>query len=162
MSESAAIKSVLMVCMGNICRSPTAEAVFRHHAKQQGLRIHIDSAGTIGYHVGNRPDPRSMQAGEARGYHFTDIRSRRVVVDDFHQFDLILPMDQSNYDDLLAMCPSPELRSKVKLMLEFSSQSKLNEVPDPYYGGQRGFEMVLDLIEDASAGLVKHIQLSQG
>ncbi|MBW8190264.1 low molecular weight phosphotyrosine protein phosphatase [Neiella marina] len=161
MDKTDQIKSVLMVCMGNICRSPTAEAVFRQHAKQKGLRLHIDSAGTIGYHVGNKPDPRSMKAAEARGYNFADIRSRRVVIEDFHQFDLILPMDQANYDDLIAMCPSPELAHKVILMLDFSQQEKIREVPDPYYGGQRGFELVLDLIEDASQCLVEHIYQRQ-
>lgn len=152
------IQSVLMVCMGNICRSPTAEAVFRHHAKEAGLPVHIDSAGTIAYHVGNHPDPRSATAGKKRGYQFDQIRARKVIAEDFHQFDLILAMDHANYDDLLAICPEPQLQAKVKLMLEFSEQQDLQEVPDPYYGGNKGFELVLDLIEDASQGLVRHIR----
>ncbi|MBD1389685.1 low molecular weight phosphotyrosine protein phosphatase [Neiella sp. HB171785] len=161
MTASQRIDSVLMVCMGNICRSPTAEAVFRQHAAKRQLQVHIDSAGTIGYHVGKKPDPRSMEAGKARGYDFDAIRSRRVVVEDFAHFDLLLAMDQANYDDLMALCPSEDVRHKVKLMLDFSTQQKFSEVPDPYYGGQRGFELVLDLIEDASQGLVEHIAASQ-
>ncbi|GGA77767.1 protein-tyrosine-phosphatase [Neiella marina] len=161
MTTNKRIDSVLMVCMGNICRSPTAEAVFRQHAAQHQVTVHIDSAGTIGYHVGKKPDPRSMEAGQARGYDFESIRSRRVVVEDFEHFDLLLAMDQANYEDLIALCPDESLRDKVVLMLDFSEQQKYSEVPDPYYGGQRGFELVLDLIEDASQGLVQHIIQSQ-
>ena len=146
-----------MVCMGNICRSPTAEAVFRHHAKQAALPVHIDSAGTISHHVGHKPDPRSVAAGKKRGYDFSQISARKVIADDFYVFDLILAMDQANYDDLLNLCPEPQLAKKVFLMLEFSKQGDHSEVPDPYYGGNRGFELVLDLIEDAAMGLINHI-----
>ncbi|MCM2681138.1 low molecular weight protein-tyrosine-phosphatase [Echinimonas agarilytica] len=151
------IRSVLMVCMGNICRSPTAEAVFRQMAQAHGLSVHIDSAGTIGHHSGAKPDPRSVKVGQGRGYDFGHICSRKVVPDDFYKFDLILAMDQANFDDLIDTCPEKQLAHKVRLMLEFSSQSEHSEVPDPYYGGARGFDLVLDLIEDASQGLVTHI-----
>ena len=147
-----------MVCMGNICRSPTAEAVFRKLAKDARLPVQVDSAGTIGFHQGKTPDPRALSVGHARGYNFEQIHSRRVVVDDFYAFDLLLAMDQANFQDLLSLCPEPHLTSKVKLLLDYSEHFTQQEVPDPYYGGQRGFELVLDLIEDACQGLVTHIQ----
>jgi protein-tyrosine phosphatase len=140
--------SILVVCMGNICRSPTGEAVLRARAEQSGVAVTIDSAGTIGYHQGNTPDPRSRQAGEARGYSFAGIRARQVTDDDFETFDMILAADRDNLADLKQRCPA-HLQYKLSLFLSHGSSSH-TEIPDPYYGGDQGFELVLDLIEDAS------------
>ena len=155
MSEIESKTSVLFVCMGNICRSPTAEGVFRHHAEQSGVvdRLHIDSAGTHAYHVGNPPDRRASAAAERRGISLGDIRARRVSDEDFERFDYIIAMDLDNVEDLKDQA-APEHHSKVKLFLEFSS-GREREVPDPYYGGASGFERVLDLVEEASRGLLE-------
>ena len=142
------MKRVLVVCMGNICRSPTGEAVLRAKAKQLGINVEIDSAGTIGYHQGNPPDERSRQAGERRGYSFKGIRSRKVENQDFSYFDLVLAADRDNLHDLQAICPA-EYQHKLRLYLSFG-QSEQQEIPDPYYGGEHGFELVLDLLEDAA------------
>jgi len=143
---------VLMVCMGNICRSPTGEAVLKAKAKQRGIDIEVDSAGTIGYHQGNPPDPRAKEAGENRGYSFKGIRARKVMVDDFDHFDFILAADRDNLADLLAQCPS-HLQHKVKLFLNYAD-ADYDEIPDLYYGGDQGFELVLDLVEQASDNLL--------
>jgi protein-tyrosine phosphatase len=150
--------SVLFVCLGNICRSPTAEAVFKQKAADAGLKIVIDSAGTHGYHIGKAPDKRSQAAGVARGYSFKGLKCRRVDESDFEKFDYILAMDDSNLSNLRGMSPS-QYQDKIKLFLDFASVED-KEVPDPYYGGKRGFELVLDLIEEASDGLITHIQQS--
>ncbi|MGI9237490.1 MAG: low molecular weight protein-tyrosine-phosphatase [Woeseiaceae bacterium] len=148
-------KSILFVCMGNICRSPTAEGVFRHIVEEAGLgeRIHIDSAGTHAYHVGNPPDRRATAAAERRGISLGDLRARRVCDDDFERFDYIIAMDLDNLDHLNDQS-SPEYHSKLRLFLEFSP-GQVREVPDPYYGGAAGFERVLDLVEEASRGLLE-------
>ncbi|MDO6579898.1 low molecular weight protein-tyrosine-phosphatase [Photobacterium sp. 2_MG-2023] len=146
------IPSVLLVCMGNICRSPTAEAVLRAKAVKAGIEVEIDSAGTIGYHEGKRPDSRSRAAGEARGYSFERIRARQIAVGDFEKFDLILVADRQNLSDLTAICPA-EYLSKLSLLLAFADAEE-DEVPDPYYGGEEGFEHVLDLIEAAADRIV--------
>ncbi|WP_202940849.1 low molecular weight protein-tyrosine-phosphatase [Alteromonas macleodii] len=151
--------SVLFVCLGNICRSPTAEAVFKHKAAQAGLNIEIDSAGTHGYHIGNPPDKRSQAAGVERGYSFKGLKCRRVDESDFERFDFILAMDNSNLANLHGMSPS-QYHDKIKLFLDFANAED-KEVPDPYYGGKRGFELVLDLIEEASDGLITHIKQTQ-
>lgn len=147
------IKSILFVCMGNICRSPSAEAVFRHKAKLQGLSLKIDSAGTVGAHVREKPDHRAQKVGVERGYDFNGIKARKVTVQDFEEFDLILAMDNANLDDLKNISP-PHLQYKVMLFLDFAENFEESEVPDPYYGGANGFRYVLDLIEDASDGLL--------
>ena len=151
--------SVLFVCLGNICRSPTAEAVFRHKAELAGLDIQIDSAGTHGYHIGKQPDNRSQSAGIERGYSFKGLKCRRVDESDFTKFDYILAMDRSNLENLRGMAPV-QTHEKIKLFLDFADTED-KEVPDPYYGGKRGFELVLDLIELASDGLIAHINKQQ-
>lgn len=143
---------VLMVCLGNICRSPTAEAVLRQRAAQAGVALEVDSAGTYGGHAGSQPDARSRAAGEHRGYDFNGIYSRQVKAGDFAEFDLILAADLSNLADLQALCPT-EHQHKIKLLLSFGEHA-VQEVPDPYYGGDQGFEQVLDLIESACDGLL--------
>jgi len=148
---------VLFVCMGNICRSPTAEGVFRHHAEQAGMseRLHIDSAGTHAYHTGEPPDRRARAAAERRGMSLEGIQARRVVTDDFERFDYIIAMDEENLARLRDESPE-EHHSKLFLFLEFGAL-KEREVPDPYYGGSAGFERVLDLVEEASRGLLDRL-----
>lgn len=141
--------------MGNICRSPTAEAVFKKKAQEQSLDFIIDSAGTIGHHKGHAPDKRSQQVGVARGYDFTGLKSRKVMVEDFSTFDYIVAMDNANVENLLELCPEP-LQHKISLMLSHT-KSDFDEVPDPYYGGGKGFELVLDLIEQAADGLLDKV-----
>ncbi len=147
--------SVLFVCMGNICRSPTAEGVFRHFVNEAGLadQIETDSAGTHAYHVGEPADRRASAAAERRGVSLDEIRARRVCDDDFERFDYILAMDENNQVHLLDRAPD-EHRAKVQLFLNYASVSE-TEVPDPYYGGAAGFEHVLDLVEEASRGLLE-------
>lgn len=149
------MKKLLVVCMGNICRSPTGEAVLRAKAKELGMSVEVDSAGTIGYHAGNPPDARSMQAGKQRGYSFKGMRSRKVTIGDFDEFDMVLAADKANLADLLDICPT-EHRHKVSLFLSHGD-SDYDEIPDPYYGGDAGFELVLDLIEDASEVILKKL-----
>ena len=149
---------VLFVCMGNICRSPTAEGVFRHKVEQNNLQeqISIDSAGTHAYHVGNPPDQRAQNAALKRDIDLSQQRARRVSADDFSEFDYVIAMDESNLDDLLSICPAG-YEDRLHLFLAFSD-SENREVPDPYYGQGRGFEIVLNLVEDASEGLLQYIQ----
>jgi len=149
---------VLFICMGNICRSPTAEGVFRHLVKQINAEdeIFIDSAGTHAYHVGNPPDPRAQEAALKRSIDLGDQRARRVNKDDFAEFDYVIAMDESNKDDLLSIC-HPKYRDRIHLFLDFADCEE-SEVPDPYYGQGRGFEIVLNLVEDAASGLLKHIR----
>ncbi|NRA55751.1 MAG: low molecular weight phosphotyrosine protein phosphatase [Gammaproteobacteria bacterium] len=147
--------SVLMVCMANICRSPTAEAVLKQRLKATNVRVKVDSAGTLNYRKGTRPDSRSVKAGLARGYNLSKIRSRMITPQDFETFDFILAMDKDNLIELQAKCP-PQYQSKLGLLLSYGNGNEL-EVPDPYYGGSKGFEMVLDLIESATEGLVGEI-----
>ncbi len=150
--------SVLFVCMGNICRSPTAEGVFRRLLEEEGadLVVELDSAGTHGYHVGAPPDRRAQAAALRRGIDLSPLRARQVEVRDFERFDLVLAMDEENLAILHAQCP-PERRSRVKLFLEYGTLDERN-VPDPYYGGDNGFEHVLDLIEDAARGLMMELR----
>ena len=147
--------SVLFVCMGNICRSPTAEGVFRHFVNEAGFaeKIDVDSAGTHAYHVGEPPDRRASAAAERRGVSLADIKARRVADSDFEQFDYIIAMDEGNQARLIDQAPD-EYRDKVQLFLSYASVSE-TEVPDPYYGGAAGFERVLDLVEEASRGLLE-------
>jgi len=150
---------ILFVCMGNICRSPTAEGVFRHIAAVEApeLVLEIDSAGTHAYHVGEPPDPRAQRAAERRGFSLADIRARRVAADDYSRYDLIVAMDKLNVTLLEESSPD-EYRDRIKLFLAYAPQLGRAEVPDPYYGGSNGFELVLDLVEDASRGLLSHLR----
>ena len=150
--------AVLFVCMGNICRSPTAEGVFRHHVDAAGLseNIEIDSAGTHAYHVGEPPDRRARAAAERRGMSLDGIQARRVSTADFERFDYIIAMDEDNLYRLRQEAPD-EHRAELRLFLEFSEGAE-TEVPDPYYGGTAGFERVLDLVDNASRGLLEALR----
>jgi len=151
--------TVLFVCMGNICRSPTAEGVFRHMVQQQGHEnwISTDSAGTHAYHIGEQPDHRSQQTALNRGINLSDLRARKALAQDFNDFDYILAMDDENYLLLEQLCPAG-LESKLSLFLDFSQDYSETQVPDPYYGGDQGFEHVFDLVESASRGLLEDIK----
>jgi protein-tyrosine phosphatase len=149
---------VLCVCMGNICRSPTAEAVLRRKLEAAGLAdvVEVDSAGTHGYHVGATPDRRAMHHAGLRGYDLSRLRARPVAESDFERFDLILAMDWDNLSLLQEECP-PGHKGKLRRLSEFASDHASPVVPDPYYGTAEGFEKVLDLIEDACDGLIRHL-----
>lgn len=150
---------VLFVCLGNICRSPAAEGIFKKMVKDQGLsnQITVDSAGTAGYHNGELPDPRMRQHGARRGYDF-DSYSRMFIEEDYDRFDIILAMDDNNYRNILRLSPDVESQKKVYRMVDFSQQYSHDHVPDPYYSGAEGFELVLNLLEDACAGLLDKIK----
>lgn len=150
--------SVLFVCMGNICRSPTAEGVFRRLVDERapGLDLEIDSAGTHDYHVGEPPDERAVAAAARRGIDLGRLRARQVADADFERFDLIVAMDRLNREALLARSPE-SCRERIRLFMEFAGSSELDDVPDPYYGGPVGFEQVLDLAEEAAAGLLEEV-----
>ncbi len=151
---------VLFVCMGNICRSPTAHGVFRHLVQQANLAhlIEIDSAGTHAYHVGDAPDKRSSATAKQRGIDLSDLRARQVDMGDLYDYDYVLAMDHDNHHRLLALSPA-EMRHKVQLFLAYAPHLNEQEVPDPYYGGADGFDHVFDLVQAASEGLLQHIQL---
>jgi protein-tyrosine phosphatase len=146
--------------MGNICRSPTAEGVFRHKVEQARLQDHIviDSAGTHAYHVSNPPDARAQDAALKRNIDLSGLRARRVNADDFSTFDYVIAMDESNKRDLLSICPDG-FEDRIHLFLDFAECNE-TEVPDPYYGQGRGFEIVLNLVEEAAEGLLKRIHAS--
>ena len=150
---------VLMVCMGNICRSPTAHGVFQSLVDEEGLSdcIDVDSAGTHAYHVGESPDPRSQQTAMHHGLDLSDQRARQAVAEDFHRFDYVLAMDQDNYYNLQMICP-PGLEEKLHLFMDFSEEYSEREVPDPYYGGGRGFEHVFEMVTSAARGLLQQIK----
>ena len=151
--------SVLFICMGNICRSPLAHGRFEHLVREHGLesRITVDSAGTHAYHVGEPPDRRSQQTAMHRGIDISGQRARKVSLSDFEEFDYLLAMDRDNLAILLSLAPA-EHAHKVRLFLEFAPELDEQEVPDPYYGGQSGFEIVYDLIDAASQGLLDEIR----
>jgi len=151
--------SVVFVCMGNICRSPTAEAVFRHYVENAGLEadILIDSAGTHDYHIGDAPDTRAQRAAQQRGYDMSDLRGRQVEEGDFQRFDYVLAMDKANLAILQRLKPHGA-NARVRLFLDYARHHAEREVPDPYYGGAEGFERVLDMVEDAAQGLLQDIR----
>jgi protein-tyrosine phosphatase len=152
---------VLFVCMGNICRSPTAEGVFTKLVRDHDLEAHftIDSAGTHAYHIGKEPDLRSQAAAIERGVDLSKLRARKVSDEDFEDFDFLLAMDDDNFAILVHDCPE-QYKSKIKYFLDYAPQLNERQVPDPYYGGAYGFERVLDMIEEASAGFLKSVQKS--
>lgn len=152
---------VLFVCLGNICRSPTAHGVFDSLLKREGLadKVLVDSAGTAAWHIGKAPDNRSQLAAKNRGVDLSYISARQVEASDFDVFDYILAMDNSNLEHLIELS-EPVNRNKIKLFLDFSENYSATEVPDPYYGGAKGFDTVLDLVEDACEGLLKDIKLN--
>ncbi|MDP1551169.1 MAG: low molecular weight protein-tyrosine-phosphatase [Nitrosomonas sp.] len=159
MNQNRTIK-VLFVCMGNICRSPTADAVFRHLVKEAGVDhlIHVDSAGTHAYHIGNPPDHRAQNTALQRGYKMHDLRARAVQPNDFEEFDYILAMDKENLSLLQQRSPQQHI-NKIQLFMQYSTQVNPDvEVPDPYFGGNQGFELVLDMVEEASQGLLAHLR----
>jgi protein-tyrosine phosphatase len=151
--------SVLFVCMGNICRSPTVEGVFRQAVAHElpDRVIWIDSAGTHAYHLGQPPDSRAQRAALKRGIDLSPLRARRVIDADFSTFDLVLAMDSLNIAVMEEICP-PEYRNRIRLLMEFAPSADRDDVPDPYYGGSKGFEHVLDLAEEASAGLIEWLK----
>jgi len=149
---------ILFICMGNICRSPTAEGVFRRLVQERAphLPLEIDSAGTHDYHVGDPPDPRAVAAAARRGIDLRSLRARQVSDDDFESFDLILAMDRLNYVTLLERAPDV-LHERIRLFMDYARDTSAKDVPDPYYGGPLGFEQVLDLAEEAAAGLLDEV-----
>jgi len=148
-------RRVLFVCLGNICRSPTAEAVFRELVKRDGgkLRVDVDSAGTHAWHAGSAPDARAIAAAARRGIDMRGLRARKVTEGDFERFDFLLAMDEQVYCQLLEVAPAAQ-RDRVRLFLEFAPELGRREVPDPYVGGPAGFEEVLDLVEAGARGLL--------
>ena len=152
--------SVLMVCLGNICRSPTAQGVLQWQLAKEGLeqRVLVDSAGTHAYHVGEPPDPRARRAALQRGIDLSGQRARRVEREDLERFDYILAMDRENLAHLQALASGRPVPGHLGLFMGFARNWEEQEVPDPYYGGDRGFDRVLDMVEDASLGLLQHIR----
>lgn len=152
------VQRILFICMGNICRSPSAEGVFRHlvESKELSEQFEIDSAGTGNWHAGNPPDTRAQLTAKQRGIDLSGLRARQVNVSDFDNFDLIIAMDNDNLENLRELCP-PTQHHKIKLLLSFSNSYHQTEVPDPYYGGDNGFETVLDMIEDSCDQLLKSL-----
>lgn len=151
---------VLMVCLGNICRSPTAHGVFQKRVENAGLGniIEVDSAGTGDWHIGREPDPRACSAAQLRGYDLSPLRARQVHSTDFESFDYILAMDEENLRNLRALCP-PQYHDRLQLFLHFAGDDVAPRyVPDPYYGEEDGFQLVLDLVEDGADALLNHIK----
>ncbi|UCG72153.1 MAG: low molecular weight phosphotyrosine protein phosphatase [Chromatiales bacterium] len=150
--------SVLLVCMGNICRSPMAEGWLSHRLGNwsRGPKVYVDSAGTHGYHAGSSPDPRAQAATARRGFHIGHLQARQVVVEDFERFDLLLAMDTDNLEFLTRLAPDTR-RAELRRLLDFAPTAGITDVPDPYYGGDTGFERVLDLVEAAVEGLLPEL-----
>lgn len=152
---------ILFVCLGNICRSPSAEAVFNAKLKQHGLTsdVEVDSAGTSGFHEGDSADSRMMTHADKRAYNLTSI-SRQIRPNDFDEFDMIIAMDASNFQNLMSLAKNPSQKNKIAMMTDFSEKYNGEDVPDPYYGGSMGFERVLDILEDCAEGLIDEIKNS--
>ena len=151
---------VLFVCTGNICRSPSGEGIFRHKIAEAGLseNISTDSCGMEGWHVGNAPDKRSVAAAANRGFDLSDLRARQIQPEDYHEFDYLLAMDRGHYQQMMQQAPSGT-ESKVRMFLDvLDGQGSARDVPDPYYGGADGFELVLDMIEEASDAWITDIR----
>jgi protein-tyrosine phosphatase len=158
MKESGSI-SVLFVCMGNICRSPTAHGIFRRLVEQEGLEDHIliDSAGTHAYHIGKPPDERAQATALKRGFDLSDLRARQAAAADFEEYDYVLAMDRENHEILASLCPAG-YEERLSLFLDYAPDLGIEEVPDPYWGGEQGFEQVFDMLEAASLGLLEEIR----
>ncbi len=150
------MKNILFVCLGNICRSPTAKAMFDYRLKAAGIEILTDSAGTIGYHTGSPPDARAIDHARVFGVDISQERARVVTAADFHRFERIYAMDQSNLDDLVRMAPI-DATAEIDLVMNLAPDYGLLEVPDPYYGGSDGFQRVLDMLDAAAEGLVREL-----
>tara|TARA_Y100001935_G_C17214100_1_gene461667 strand:- start:131 stop:613 length:483 start_codon:yes stop_codon:yes gene_type:complete len=153
---------VLFVCMGNICRSPTAHGVFRNLIKEASLSssIEVDSAGTHAYHIGNSPDKRSQIVAKKKGVDISDLTARQIKPSDFQYFDHIIAMDQNNFQDLMTDCPKV-YKKKINLLSDFSKKNKMKDVPDPYYGGPKGFDDVYDQILESSIELLSMVALKE-
>ncbi len=153
------IISVMFVCTGNICRSPSAHGVFRDLVEKESLSKHfiIESSGTQSYHAGEPPDSRSSQVALQRGYDLSDLRAQQLKSSDFETFDYLLAMDEGHYRNMMASCPSKH-HEKVMMFLQFAPEFKEIDVPDPYYGGEHGFDHVLDLVESACKGILQHVK----
>jgi len=146
-----------MVCLGNICRSPLADGLMRKEIADNGLDLEVDSAGTSTYHIGNEPDERTQENALKHGIDLSSLRARQFIKEDFNSFDLIYVMDRTNYFNVLELASSDEERDKVKLILDELPNEPLNEVPDPYYSGELGFEKVYQLLDSATDAIVEHI-----
>jgi protein-tyrosine phosphatase len=145
---------ILMVCLGNICRSPMAEGIFRHHAQINKLKVEIDSAGTANYHVGEAPDRRAIQFLKTKGIDISRLKARQFNRADFDEFDIIYAMDESNYNNIMRLARTEEDKSKVKLILSENPDENTISVPDPYYGGMDGFERVFELLDTATKSII--------
>jgi protein-tyrosine phosphatase len=148
---------ILMVCLGNICRSPMAEGILRHKVREAQLRVDTDSAGTSHYHVGEAPDHRATKAMQRHGIDISDLRARQFTAADFHHFDILLAMDESNLANMQALAPSPELARKATLIMDLVPGHALRSVPDPYFGGDEGFEQVYHMLSQACDALLKDL-----
>lgn len=146
---------ILMVCLGNICRSPMAEGVLRHQLKERGFNTVVDSAGTGGWHAGENPDPRAIKTMRSHGIDISKLVARQFIKNDFDQFDLILAMDESNYKDILSLSANPDHHHKVKLILKYTNRVSNCSVPDPWYGNQDGFETVYQMLDEACDNVIK-------
>ena len=149
---------ILLVCMGNICRSPMAEGLVRHKARERGMDVSTDSAGTIDSHAGEAPDPRAQKCMADHGIDISDLRARQVRPSDFRDFDLLLAMDMSNLKGLRRIAPDDGALDKARLIMDFAPDNALDEVPDPYYGGQEGFEEVYRMLDEACENLLNRLQ----
>ncbi|MFN3876093.1 MAG: low molecular weight protein-tyrosine-phosphatase [Flavobacteriales bacterium] len=148
---------ILLVCLGNICRSPMAEGVLRHLAQARGIAIATDSAGTGDYHVGEPPDRRAQAAMRRQGLDISDLRARQFVAEDYDRFDLLLAMDESNLLNMLRLAPTPAHARKARLIMDYAPELGLREVPDPYYGGVEGFDLVHRMLHAACSNLLDEI-----
>lgn len=149
---------ILMVCLGNICRSPLAEGVLRHKSQQRGIAITTDSCGTSSYHIGEAPDPRSIENAQQNGLDISDLRARQFRVADFEVFDRIYVMDESNFDDVIRLAPKDEHRQKVKMILNELHPGSNRPVPDPYFGGPSGFQNVYELLDAACDRILDELE----
>ncbi len=149
---------ILMVCLGNICRSPVAEEIMRAKATHHNIPLQVDSAGTGGYHIGEAPDARSIRNAKKNGLDISNLRARKISVHDFEHFDWIYTMDESNYQDVCALAPSSQNKAKVKLILSEVKNNTIQSVPDPYFGGEQGFQIVFDLLNEACEAIIIKIK----